>query len=147
MEIVSQSVVAKTGKTGCGNSRSSKSLIETNHRKDRQQWRSFLFREYSGICSELSRSMSKFESHQNKIKMAMRPVTEELPKKHQKDWWLAVLYNLLISAVLSLFFIYVLGAYGLALFIVLPFFIGFFPVWIYMSKKKRVKRRERYGKM
>ncbi len=75
----------------------------------------------------------------------MKFITDRLPENNNKRWWIVILYNLILSALLSILSIYVISEYGLALFFVLPFISGFFPVWLYTSKNKKMRGSEAIG--
>lgn len=66
----------------------------------------------------------------------MSSLSKILPKDHSKRQWLSILITLLISVPLTLLGIYGIGEYGLSLFVLTPFLIGFCPVIIYGQKKE-----------
>lgn len=59
-----------------------------------------------------------------------------LPDDDKKRKWLAIFLTVIIAAAFSLWGIYVNQEYGLALFIIVPLFIGASPVILYGFKKK-----------
>jgi len=63
-----------------------------------------------------------------------------LPTDDKKLKWAAVGFTVIIAGLLSLWGIYGIGQYGIALFVLTPLFIGASPVILYGIKKKITKR-------
>ncbi len=61
----------------------------------------------------------------------------QLPDK--KRWWTAIAITFVIAAVITIIGIYGIGEYGLALFILTPFFVGFSTTAIYGYNHKITK--------
>lgn len=71
----------------------------------------------------------------------MKLLDKILPKKDQPRKWVIIGLTTLIAGALTVWGIYGVGQYGLALFILTPLFIGYFPVVIYGSNKQ-VSRKD-----
>ncbi|MNJ92905.1 hypothetical protein D3C87_105800 [compost metagenome] len=69
----------------------------------------------------------------------MNSLLQKLPDNNSKRKWIAVGITVAISILLTLVGIYFYRDYGIALFILTPFFMGAFPVILYGSKKKLSK--------
>ncbi|HXB39612.1 MAG TPA: hypothetical protein VNZ49_03665 [Bacteroidia bacterium] len=69
-------------------------------------------------------------------------VTEDfMPPKAKQRKWISVGITVVIAGLLTLWGIYGIGEYGIALFILTPFFIGAFPVILY-GRKYDVNKKE-----
>lgn len=70
----------------------------------------------------------------------MKPFDKILPVKDKTRKWVAILITVLIAGLLTLWGIYGIGEYGIALFILTPLFIGAAPVILYGYKKQTTKK-------
>lgn len=62
-----------------------------------------------------------------------------LPDNHKVRWYVAIGFSVCVAVLFTLFIIYVLGKYGIALFCLLPLFMGTAPALIYGYKKQITK--------
>lgn len=67
-----------------------------------------------------------------------------LPEDDRKRKWVAVEITVAISALLTLWGIYGIGVYGMALFVITPLFMGMCSTILY-GLKKEITRREAWG--
>lgn len=72
----------------------------------------------------------------------MKLLVNILPNNDNSLRWGVVAITIVISKLLTLFGIYVVGDYGIALFILTPFFIGACPTILFGLKKKQITKRE-----
>lgn len=66
----------------------------------------------------------------------MNSLIQKLPDNDNKRRWIAIGITVVISILLTLLGIYFYRDYGIALFILTPFFMGAFPAILYGSKKQ-----------
>jgi hypothetical protein len=59
-----------------------------------------------------------------------------LPEARKARKWTVIAITLVIASLLTIWGIYGIGEYGIALFILIPFFIGFSPATLYAYKRK-----------
>lgn len=71
----------------------------------------------------------------------MNILIEKLPDNDKQRKWIAIAITVLMSMLLTLVGIYLIGEYGVALFIFTPFFMGACPIILY-GLKRHVSRKE-----
>ena len=70
----------------------------------------------------------------------MKRLIEKLPDSDKKRQWIAIAITVVISMLLTLVGIYLIGEYGIALFVLTPFFMGACPAVLYGLKREVTKR-------
>ena len=71
----------------------------------------------------------------------MKRLIEKLSANDKQRKWVVIAITVLISILLTLVGVYLIGEYGIALFILTPFFMGACPTILYGSKRQ-LKRRD-----
>jgi hypothetical protein len=64
-----------------------------------------------------------------------------IPENDQKRKWFAILFSILLAGAITIWGIYGIGEYGIALFILTPLYLGASPTVIYGSKKGITKKK------
>lgn len=70
----------------------------------------------------------------------MNRLIEKLPDSDKQRKWIAIATTVIISMLLTLVGIYLIGEYGIALFVLTPFFMGACPTVLYGLKREVTKR-------
>lgn len=70
----------------------------------------------------------------------MNQLFEKLPDNDKQRKWIAIASTVAIAMLLTLLGIYLIGEYGIALFILTPFFMGACPTILYGLKKQVTKK-------